>query len=80
VTLGSQGDATETIMNILNYEGQAWALQHINGTGPDGVTGRDIAFRDNSGTGKNVLTFTTGSTKKLYGGSTGNTILRFRIH
>lgn len=73
VTLGGQGDATETIMNILNYEGQAWALQHINGTGPDGVTGRDIAFRDNSGPGKNVITFTTGSTKKLYGGSAGNT-------
>jgi hypothetical protein len=59
VTLGGQGDANETILNINNYEQQTWALQHINGTGPDGVTGRDIVFRDNTGPGKNVITFTT---------------------
>jgi hypothetical protein len=74
VTLGGGGDAAETILALSNYEGHTWALQHINGTGADGVIGRDIALRDNTGPGKNVITFTGHNTAKLYGGSAGNTM------
>jgi hypothetical protein len=74
VTLGGNGDAQETILQLINYEGHTWALQHINGTGADGVDSRDIVFRDNTGPGKNVLTFTGHNTTKLYGGSAGNTL------
>jgi hypothetical protein len=74
VSLGGNGDATETILGLSNYEGHTWTIQHINGTGADGITGRDIALRDNTGPGKNVITFTGHNSAKLYGGSAGNTM------
>jgi hypothetical protein len=74
VTLGGNGDAAETILQLVNYEGHTWAFQHINGTGADSITGRDIVLRDNTGPGKNVITFTGHNTAKLYGGSAGNTM------
>jgi hypothetical protein len=74
VTLGGNGDVAETILALSNYEGHTWALQHINGTGADGITGRDIALRDNTAGGKNVITVTGHNTAKLYGGSAGNTM------
>jgi hypothetical protein len=75
VTLGGNGDAAETILNLSNYEGHSWAIQHINGTGPDGITGRDISiFRDKTGPGVDPLIVTGHATAKTFGGSAGNTM------